>query len=285
MNARTRYPSDLTDLQWDNISLWFPEGDGSKGGRPRKYPAREIVNAVLYLARSGCAWRMLPHDFPPWKTVSLYFYTWRDAGVWEKLHDALRQDVRRLLDREATPSATIVDSQAVKTTESGGPRGYDGGKKNRRPQAARDSGHAGSDLGVGGSAGQRNGLGRGGGAVPPVEEAAAAAGESVGGFGVPGGGVDGLGDAVVPVRGGGRGAAAGGGRLRGATAALDRGADLRLVRAVPPAGEGLRDESKEQRDLDHHRHDSPDVPLRAAGAKSKIRSATAPKAKTEEVEW
>ena len=80
--ARKRYPSDLTDLQWDNISHLFPQGDGTTG-RPRTYPVREIVNAVMYLARGGGSWRMLPHDFPPWKTVSYYFYTWRDAGVWE----------------------------------------------------------------------------------------------------------------------------------------------------------------------------------------------------------
>jgi putative transposase len=135
MDARMRYPSDLTDAQWKRVQPLLPQPRADKG-RPRTYPLREIVNAIFYLARGGCSWRMLPHDFPPWKTISYYFYTWRDAGVWEQLHAQLRIDVRMLEDRPATPSAAVLDSQSVKTTESGGPKGYDAGKKNRRPQAA-----------------------------------------------------------------------------------------------------------------------------------------------------
>ena len=117
--ARTVYSSDLTDAQWGRIEPLIPRPRGQ--GRPRKASYREILNAILYLLRSGCAGRLLPHDFPHWKTVYTYFRLWRLAGVWEKIHDQLRDQTREAAGREKSPSAAILDSQSVKTTEKGGP--------------------------------------------------------------------------------------------------------------------------------------------------------------------
>lgn len=111
------YPSDLSDTEWRTISRLLPAS--KPGGRPRATDLRAVLNAIFYVLRSGCAWRMLPHDFPPYSTVYMYFRQWRVEGVWEKIHDVLRNRVRRLEGRKKSPSAAIVDSQSVKTTEKG----------------------------------------------------------------------------------------------------------------------------------------------------------------------
>lgn len=115
---RKRYPSDLTEAEWALLVGLVPPP--KPGGRPAKYPRREIVNAILYVLRTGCAWRQLPHDLPPWISVYLYFRGWRRDGTWDGLHERLRGDLRVAEGRQRQPSAAILDSQSVKTTEKGG---------------------------------------------------------------------------------------------------------------------------------------------------------------------
>lgn len=139
-NPRRDYPTDLTDPQWRRIRAYFRRP--SRRGAPRKHDRREVVDAVLYVLRTGCQWRMLPHDFPPWKSVYNLFYRWHGSGLWERIHDALRTQVRRSVGKRPQPTAAVIDSQSVKTTHVAGPaRGYDAGKnvKGRKRHVAVDT--------------------------------------------------------------------------------------------------------------------------------------------------
>jgi putative transposase len=126
---RNPYPSDLTDEQWSLIESHIP--DEKPGGRPRSVDRREIINAILYLNRTGCSWRMLPHDLPAWSTVHYYYRQFRLQNIWPVIHDRLREQVRVEADKLPTPSAAVVDSQSVKTAEKGGAAGTMRARKSR----------------------------------------------------------------------------------------------------------------------------------------------------------
>lgn len=116
------YPSDLTDAQWQRLEPLLMEARGKRhgGGRPRKYELRRIVDAMLYVVKTGCQWRQMPVDFPPWQSVYQQFRSWRDSGVWERAGKTLRERGRKARGRNAMPSVAIVDSQSAKTALKGG---------------------------------------------------------------------------------------------------------------------------------------------------------------------
>lgn len=135
-SGRRGYPSDLTDEEWDIVGpfvpppIWLPNLQ-----EPQHHP-RELLDAIRYRVRTGVAWRSIPADFPPWPTVMKAYYRWTRSGVLQSIHDALRQMVRVAEGRSRDPTAAILDSQSVKSTDVGGPKGFDAGKKGQRTQAA-----------------------------------------------------------------------------------------------------------------------------------------------------
>lgn len=124
---RKAFDTDLSDAEWNQLRSFLPKA--KFGGRPRTVDLREILNSIFYITKTGCQWRMLPHEFPAWPTVYTYFRNWQEDGTWEEIHDFLRRKLRRREGRTGAASAAIIDSQTVKASEEPAETGYDAGKK------------------------------------------------------------------------------------------------------------------------------------------------------------
>jgi transposase len=178
--AAAGYDTDLTDEQWALVEPFVRAEYGGLGPY-HKVSRRAILDAILYQNRTGCQWRLIPHEYPNWHTVRHYYDRWREDGTWGRINEALNVEVRARAGKEPTPSVLIADSQSARTTEMGGEVGVDGGKKGQGAQAAAGGGHAGAALAGGGARGEPGGL-RGRLVAPAdVRRAVRAARQSAGG--------------------------------------------------------------------------------------------------------